>query len=145
MYLHHRTNRRTPAAPHWSEGGSGITNFGTEKLPIYTEAIVASGMEDVLYVELRPMAGGGENCDYYSLHYRPFARRGDLTTFWKFWKLAEKLHEMRLGYIESLTKANLALTEAVREQESANIRFKKSLEVISEYHALCEKLMKRAY
>jgi hypothetical protein len=64
---------------HWSNGGTGITNFEPDVLPLYKKAIEIYG-EKTLWVEYWPMMGTPEWCDYlYSLHS---SDRRDLSLFW---------------------------------------------------------------
>ncbi len=53
------------SAGHWTNGGTGITNFPSAELPAYTEAVKRFG--DGLRVDTKPMHGGIESDG--SLHF----------------------------------------------------------------------------
>lgn len=65
---------------HWTRGGTGVTNFGNSRLPLYEKAIEIIADQDLFLSDI-PMYGGGQfMTDYASLH---FSTRKDLSHFWE--------------------------------------------------------------
>jgi len=63
---------------HWTNGGTGITNFNPTMLDVYQKAINEHpGLG--LWIEKRPMSGPSLKGDY-SLHRHA---TGDLSLFWE--------------------------------------------------------------
>lgn len=81
---------------HFSNGGTGITNFSPKQLPIYQEAIRRSGYSGVLEVQYRPMAGNPHAFPSdYSLHYVS-KDTASLNVPWglsPFWRVFEKVQK----------------------------------------------------
>jgi hypothetical protein len=72
---------------HWTNGGTGITNFSKERVPLYEKAVELYNryFNDELWIESGPMAG--THCDGYSLHAKRFR---DISEFWDiFYALKE--------------------------------------------------------
>jgi hypothetical protein len=67
---------------HWTEGGTGLTNFDPNHAPIYLAAIRKHGDRN-LKVSSRPMVGRAIPTDY-SLHY--LGDRPDLSQFWRVFR-----------------------------------------------------------
>lgn len=53
---------------HWTNGGTGLTNFGPDQFPIFREAVKRLGSDKFVVSEAR-MVGMGEKCEGGSLHY----------------------------------------------------------------------------
>lgn len=68
-----RTYKHDPR--HWTNGGTGITNFSPKDLPQYIAAIRYHG-DKSFYVSSLPLEGTNWG---YSLHCQPFKDTGD---FW---------------------------------------------------------------
>lgn len=68
------------ASDHWIRGGSGVTNFDRDRLPVYQAAIAKHGDPSLRLSDLPMTGGGGEGSSYYSLHHFGI---GDLSQFWR--------------------------------------------------------------
>lgn len=78
---------------HWTEGGSGITNFPNSQLKLYQEAI--EGYPDLFVVE-SPIDGDNytKPKDHCSLHSKADVTPGSLSEFWRhFDKLRKKYND----------------------------------------------------
>lgn len=53
---------------HWTNGGTGMTNFPAEHFPVYEEAVRRNG-NDKFIVSSTRMLGRGRNSHGGSLHY----------------------------------------------------------------------------
>lgn len=84
---------------HWSEGGTGVTNFDKPNLPIYLEAIRRYGDRNLIVVPAPFIPShfatlpASETAylkeKYFSLHR--FHRVGDLGAFWRIFESVEHL------------------------------------------------------
>jgi hypothetical protein len=70
---------------HWTEGGTGITNFPPEQASLFLRCIKKSNFDD-LYVSNKPMLGSN-NYNGYSLHCMSMKTGKSLSDFWSiFWQ-----------------------------------------------------------
>jgi hypothetical protein len=70
-------------SPHWTQGGSGITNFEPEDLPLYEAAIKEFGCPSLVLSD-KPMDGKNYGFAMYSLHdLRRSVQSLDISEFWK--------------------------------------------------------------
>ena len=73
---------------HWSDGGTGITNFEADEWPVYLQAVKEYGDKDLILVSnpMPPMRNNGAG----ALHRmnRPF--NSDLSAFWEIHRRIQK-------------------------------------------------------
>ena len=75
---------------HWTNGGTGLTNFVPEKFALYDEAVRSFGDPDFV-VSRERMVGRGEEFHGGSLHYLKLPAKQDWETIGAFWKNFYKL------------------------------------------------------
>ena len=68
---------------HWTRGGTGVTNFDADMLPVYQEAILRYGDPD-LRIHNKRLADEREG---FSLHIH--SRKRDLSAFWEVFRQVE--------------------------------------------------------
>lgn len=66
---------------HWTKGGTGITNFDADRLPLYEAAIAAHGDPDLVIAD-EPMPPMTEGYALHDLGRLPGESR-DLSEFWQ--------------------------------------------------------------
>jgi hypothetical protein len=71
---------------HWTNGGTGLTNFPPQDFLRYREAVARFGSDKFLVSEER-MIGRGSNCEGGSLHYLGHFRTDEgeeeISRFWQ--------------------------------------------------------------
>lgn len=68
---------------HWTDGGTGVTNFGTEEMPAYERAVTAFGDERIFLSDVRMSDSPLQVCG--SLHC------SDTALLPEFWRLFERM------------------------------------------------------
>ncbi len=86
-----RAKSRPIVMTHWTDGGTGITNFGADKFDIYKEAIETYG-DKYLVIVPKPIGFSWSNC--MSLHDTRDGRV-DLGDFWDVFTELKKNSELR--------------------------------------------------
>ena len=75
----------TVISEHWTDGGTGITNFGQDRLLTFIKAINIFG-DDSIFISCLPMKGFTHDC--FSLH-----RNDEFMNLNEFWEVVRSLDE----------------------------------------------------
>lgn len=96
-----RTDRVVHDSEHWTNGGTGLTNFPPHQFPIYIEAAKRCGVEGFIVSSTR-MLGRGRNADEGgSLHYVGDGVRGEAASaYWdEFAKVKAEMRDVYDGKV----------------------------------------------
>jgi hypothetical protein len=75
-----------PCATHWTNGGTGVTNFTEDMRPVYVEAVKRHGDPDIRVHE-KSFGAGNEN---YGGSLHNHGKRKDLSPFWDVFDAVKK-------------------------------------------------------
>lgn len=94
------TDRVVHDSEHWSNGGTGLTNFAGHQFPIYIETAKRCGVEGFIVSSTR-MLGRGRDHEGGSLHYVGDANRGEAcSAYWaEFEKVKEEMRDVYDGKV----------------------------------------------
>ena len=91
-------NPKNVLSAHWTDGGTGLTNFDPEDLPIYQEAIRRHGSKN-FFISNHPMLGFLKTSGM-SLHRH---ETGDASDFWATFRECKKELEGNVVTCSALT------------------------------------------